>query len=85
MAKIDVTKEEAAALRLISLTFGEAIFPMLKGDDVTELATARARLPGLSAKISKYIMDLDKETVEDMAKKAATPEKPKDPIKKAKI
>lgn len=85
MAKIDLIKEEAAALRLITIVFKDAIFPMLKGDDITELATARARLPGLSAKISKYILDLDNETMEDMAKKAVSKDKPKEPIKKAQI
>lgn len=81
--KIDLTREEAQALRLIHLLFSEAIFPMIKGDDVTELATARARLPGLAAKITKYLNDLDVATIEDMAQKAKEKDAPKDPIKKA--
>lgn len=82
MAHLEVTREEASALRLINLVFSKAIFPMLEGDDVTNLATARARLPGLAAKLAKYIADLDAETVEKMAKKAASIE-PSEPIKKA--
>jgi hypothetical protein len=82
MIQVDVTKEEITALRLINLHLGDAIFPMLKGDDVSELATARARLPGLSSKLAKYIADLDAQTVSDMAKKAEKKDKPKDPIKK---
>ena len=83
MIQVDVSKEEVTALRLIHLHLGDAIFPMLKGDDVSELATARARLPGLASKLAKYLADLDAKTVEDMAKKAESKDKPKDPIKKS--
>jgi hypothetical protein len=82
MIQVDVIKDEVTALRLIHLHLGDAIFPMLKGDDVSELATARARLPGLAAKLAKYIAELDAKTVDEMAKKAKK-DAPKDPIKRA--
>lgn len=84
MATIDLNRDEASALRLIHLLFSEAIFPMIKGDDVTQLATARARLPGLASKIAKYCEQVEAETLDKMAEKAESKTKPKDPIKKAK-
>ena len=81
---IEFTKEEASALRLLNIVFSKAIFPMLEGDDVTNLATARARIPGLANKISKYIAEKDTKTLETMAEKAAKKDlTPSEPIKKA--
>ena len=82
MVQLDVSKEEVTAISLINVAFSKAIFPMVEGDEMTNLATARARLTGLAAKLAKYIKERDAETTEEMMKKAKSKAAPKDPIKK---
>lgn len=83
MAKLDVTLEEIKALGVINAVFEKAVFPLIEGSEVQNLATSRARLTGLRFKLDKYLKDLNEETAKEIEKKAA-PEAPKDPIKKDK-
>ena len=84
MAKLDVTLDDVKAIAMIQMALDKAIFPMIEGSEINNLASSRVRLSSLRFKLDKYLKELDAETAEEMAKKLETPATPKEPVKKDK-
>lgn len=83
MANLDVTLEDVKALAMVNMGFEKAIFPMIEGSEVSNLATSRARLSSLRFKLDKYLKERDEETAKEMADKLAKQKnETSEPIKK---
>lgn len=78
---IDLTLEDSKSIALMVNAMDKAIFPMIEGSDILNIAQSKVRLSNLRHRIEKHLKELDEKTADEMAKKALTPKQSKDPIK----
>lgn len=73
MATLDVTEQDIQAITMVNTGFEKAIFPMIEGSEVTNLATSRAQLVSLRSRIAKHLKEQNEVAAKKMAEKAAKP------------
>ena len=78
---IDLTLEDSRAIALMVNAMDKAVFPMIEGVDLLNIAQSKVRLLQLQKKIQDHVREMDEKTVEEMAKKSMTVKPKKSPIK----
>lgn len=78
---IDLTLEDSKSIALMVNAMDKAIFPMIEGSDILNIAQSKVRLSNLRHRIEKHLKELDEKTADEMAKKALSGETQKNPIK----